>query len=187
MAVLTQDSLPADFLQIAIIARIPPGNVDSFLGEVWDHVHTFEMMSKVDCFRHERRTTINEFVTAAKRMIRAIERVQKIDSDETGDVLFNLHMTPVLSKYPTLAVIKRELTVLQADIKFFSTEALPKRGENRTKVLLKDIWFSAERFGGGLTYDKHRDRGTLTDLIAFFEPILTKLSPTTLDRLRPRR
>jgi hypothetical protein len=62
--------------------------------------------------------------------------------------------------------------------------------------LLKTIWLAAEKFGGRLTYDKHLKCGTLTEVIvelradvAFFGAIdfWTKLSPSTLDRLRPPR
>ena len=80
---------------------------------------------------------------------------------------------------------------------FWPTRELPKRGENRTKILLRNIWLAAKKFGGRLTYDKHTERGTLVEVIKFFHmPVMAKrlqtpriwtvLSPSTLDRLRPR-
>jgi hypothetical protein len=58
--------------------------------------------------------------------------------------------------------LKHELTALVSRFQYLSTEELPKRGKNRTKILLKNIWATAEKHGGRLTYDKHAERGTLT-------------------------
>ena len=42
-------------------------------------------------------------------------------------------------------------------------------------MLLKNIWLTAEKFGGRLTYDKHTDRGTPVKVIEFFHmPVMAK-------------
>ena len=190
-----REALRAKFLPIAIIAEIPPGNVDEFLMEVWDYDRIFDAQVEGNRCRDQRRPAINGFMNAADRMIYAIERVQKYEKTEiteAADVVFaaNFRLKGAYHPQgrPSLADIKRELTDLRDWAELFLME-FPKRGRNSTKQFLGNIWATAEKFGGGLTYDKKLERGTLTKVIEFFKDMdgWTKLSPSTLDRLRPRR
>jgi hypothetical protein len=74
---------------------------------------------------------------------------------------------------------------------------LPKRGKGRTKKLIrtkeliKDILCTVEKYGGQLSYDKHGDSGTLSEVIAFLRKetavSLANISPQTLQRLRSKK
>jgi hypothetical protein len=103
-----------------------------------------------------------------------------------------------------LEILKRRLSDLQKEAEFISTAKLPSRAKNRTTnrtcMLLKSIWATAQRFGGNLTYNKHAcagKRGTFEEVINYLDrgqkvPIFSlpgwKIPPPpTLDRLRPRR
>jgi hypothetical protein len=198
-----------DFSPLAIIAAIPPDNVDAFLREVYDHVYcTFKGGLEIDSFRRQRKLAINNLVTATGRMIRAIECVQRcLPADpeamsqadawfliqlcmhevEKDERLGHDHQDP-----EPLDSLKRELTALLGRVQFLSAEGLPKRGRTRTNVLLQNIWLTAKKFGGRLTYDKRSESGTLVEVKEFLHKVpglahlLTDLSPSTLDRLRPR-
>jgi hypothetical protein len=177
------------FLRVAEIAAIPPENVDAFLMELGgpvSHVFIFESELVADNFRNQRKAAINDLVNATSKMIDAIERVQKYEQPSYADP--NDAMFAGILRLKSLADLKQKLAALHENATHFSTSELPKRGENRTKIFLRDVWASVEKFGGRLTYDKHSERGTLTEVIAFFDGMSgwTKLSPSTLDRLRPR-
>jgi hypothetical protein len=182
-------------LPVAVIASIPSDNIDAFLKELAGHVANFEIESESDSLRSKHRIAINGLITATARMIGAIEHVQKYKETETMELFFYCLSTDpdatsrgVLREW--LPYLKRQLTLLQGQVKPFLTSELPKRGENRAKILLKHIWLTAWKFGGDLTYNKHANpgkRGTLEEVIEYFRMPRENLSPSSLDRLRPPR
>src|SRR5262249_11901120 len=62
-------------LEVAIIAAIPPDNVDAFLKELADHMFTFNFELGNDRTRRQSTIAIDELATAAKEMISAIDKV----------------------------------------------------------------------------------------------------------------
>lgn len=212
-----------EFLGVALIAEIPPENVDEFLTEVVMYVNAHESSVAKDAVRRQRRIAVNNLINATSRMIHAIEVVEKytkpgihvIENPErytksgavkpayakeemvrTGETFFHefLGLGEFKSTFGSLADIKTKLTALHDIAGNLSTTNLPKRRENRTTnrtaILLKNIWANARKFGGDLTYDLKSDRGTLVEVIEFLRNelglVLEDLSPSTLERQRPR-
>ena len=136
-----REALRAKFLPIAIIAEIPPGNVDEFLMEVWDYDRIFDAQVEGNRCRDQRRPAINGFMNAADRMIYAIERVQKYEKTEiteAADVVFaaNFRLKGAYHPQgrPSLADIKRELTDLRDSGRAF-LDGIPEARQKQHKAI----------------------------------------------------
>jgi hypothetical protein len=199
-------NLRAHYLEIAIIAAIPPDNVDAYLEELVDHLFTFNLELDDDRSRHLLGSiAIDELATAARKMISAIDKVQKTNKNlKAQQTTHFVRYLPGLGR-GSYEELQDSLKKFLRNYEFgFSKAKLPKkRGGSRTQILLKNIWLTTRKFGGDLTYDKHSERGTLTEVIKYLQQhfalhadpevddpkprIGTDLSPSQLDRLRPRR
>lgn len=181
--------------QLALIAEIPPNNLNAFLADVADCVYMLEAMLEVDRIVEERRPAISEFVKASGRMLRAIDGIQKYEKTEPepGDVgshfsmWFGLYANVLPTQPPigqSLASIKRALAYLHDKTKDLLTSK-PKSGERRTTICLRGIYEAAKKHGGKLTYDKKTGRGNLTEVMEFLSELegWQDLSPSTLDRI----
>ncbi|HEY1877106.1 MAG TPA: hypothetical protein VGG66_06525, partial [Rhizomicrobium sp.] len=65
------------FLQIASHAQIPGANINVFLNQVGGWVWQFRFASKLDGDRHEFKTAMNEVKTAIKRLVHALDYLDK--------------------------------------------------------------------------------------------------------------
>lgn len=199
------DFLREKYLPVARLAKIPPKNFLAFAKELDSHVDNFEDRSITDDNRTKLNMQVNE-LTKAERMILAIEKLEKREErDDLSigspiDISFSLQTGGV-----RLEDLKRELSVLRSIAKFYSAEHVPKQKENRTKILIQKVWLTAEKYGGELTFNKHgnggKGSGTLINSLDLLYDHMaqdqsrqpyptisrTKLSPSTIDRLRPRR
>ena len=91
-----------------------------------------------------------------------------------------------------LGECRAQIELLGKAAKRASIEELPKNARNRTRTLIAQIWVLAEHAGGKLKYDKNNNTGSMADVIAFLRKrtparFWTNLSPSTIERLRPKR
>jgi hypothetical protein len=212
------DALEADVLPVATSAAIPPENVDAFAKEVSHLLGKFEVEAQFDRVRRQYEHVIDGLLKATTKMISAIERLRKhhetsAAQEVIGDHSPGAYLEPwplevrSLTKRPhPLADLKRRISDLHKQAESISTAKLPRRNKNRTSnrtcMLLHNIWVTARKFGGDLTFNKHAahgNRGTLEEVVdyldsaqkgnppLFFMPGWKIPSASTLERLRPRR
>lgn len=193
---------------VAHYAQIPEENVDPFLEEICKHCNEFNWGAQMDEARRKLKAAVNEIRTISKRLLRAVEYFEGLEGSHSIDLYLYVPDFPLdewvttlsekESMAPPLFWCKRPLTVLKNTADYLSEEHLPKRNGNRTKILIENIWRTAEKHGGELTfsYDKSSKRisGTLMKVLAHVReqmtsqgsrPLWTDYSPSTIERLRP--
>jgi hypothetical protein len=186
-----------NFEPVARMAGIPPDNKDAFIADVALATVDFRSAQHFDRLVKQRRLAINEFVKALAKFLCAIERMRKYEKTELTDIINDLafHTCFGLGErfhaeagLTSLADIQHELTGIQRSAIVVTASELPKVREGATQIFLKNIWAAAHKHGGKLTYNKHSHRGSLTEVIRFCGTMegWQDLSPSTLDRLRPR-
>jgi hypothetical protein len=189
------DDVWEDFLPVALIAEIPPCNVEAFLDQVASgYFLEFKHSSEKDSIRRDRQFAVHKLMLATRNMLAAIEYLERqIKINPSDDAKADKTLGFYLSGRMDLGALHSELARLYGSVKSLSANELPKRGESRSRTLLKNIWHCAEKkYGGKLTYYKHgnggKGAGTLTEIIEFFSDLSGWVtpSPDVLDRLRPR-
>jgi len=194
---------------VAHYAQIPEENVDPFLEEIFKHCNEFNWGAQMDEGRRKLKAAVNEIRTTSKRLLRAVEYFEGLEGSHNMNLYLYIPDYPYdewvatlsteESMAPPLFWCKRPLTLLKNTADHLSEQHLPKRNNNRTKILIEKIWRTAEKYGGELTfsYDKSSKRisGTLMKVLAYVReqmtsqvsrPLWTDYSPSTIERLRPR-
>ena len=203
------------YLPIARYAKIPATKTGGFLYNVNTAVMVFEWQSKTDDDRRKLEAAINKVKTGTNGLLRALERLEKhkdgsamLDcfffcvprlnkrsirwSKTQWDSYFGGRWADVMPEGGPLGECRRQIELLGKAAKRASIKELPKGVRNRTRTLMAQIWELAEHAGGELSYDKNANTGTMADVIAFLRERMPprfwkNLSPSTIERLRPKR
>ena len=206
---------PDPYLPIAQSAKIPAAKTGEFLYNVSQAVLLFEWQSKTDDDRRKLKAAINKVRVGTNGLLRALERLDKHkDGSAMLDCLFiraqrrnnrsirwskrqwamyfGGSWAGVMPDGGPLGECGRQIDLLGKAAQRASIEELPKGVKNRTRTLIAQIWELAKHAGGELSYDKNSNTGTMADVIAFLRERMparfwSTLSPSTIERLRPKR
>ena len=199
------------FLPIAQYAKIPAARTGGFLIEIYYAVMLSGWHSRIDSERRKFKAAIKKVMTATKRLVRALDHLDKRDgsamldcflnikiprdsgrrhwSEKQRDLFFSGLYPRVMPEGGPLAEYKRQLAILEKAAQLCSAQRLPKRGEHRPRRLIKSVLELVKRHGGNLSYDKNINSGDLANVVAFLRSELPSeswkgLSPSTLQRLK---
>lgn len=180
------------YLPIAKSAKIPAAKIRWFLSSVNRAVMLFE--GAYDDDRRKLKAATHKVKIGTSALLRALEY---LDGHQGGSAMLDRFLRVEQMHHGDRVMPEGALGECRVQIELLgkaaaSIEELPKGVRNRTRRLIAAIWELAEQCGGKLSYDKNANTGTMADVIAFLRERMPprfwkNLSPSTIERLRPKR